>query len=84
MSTPWSPNLSVPDIHSFIATPHIGPTLALPGEPCEVFQLFFTPELFREIAAQTNLYARQVMDAEKYTKCSKVSMEDLEAFLVLN
>ena len=84
MSTPWSRNLSTPVIHPFCPYLETGPTCTIPSEPRDVFQLFFTPELIEQIVAQSNLYARQVIGAEKYKKWQKITASDIEAFLGFN
>ena len=57
--TQWSSILSSVSINDFMSP--IGPTIAVPESPSEVFELMFTPSLMDTIVEQTNLYAKQVM-----------------------
>ena len=50
----------------------------------EYLNYLYPSELVREIATQTNLYARQALDAEKCVKLSKVTTEHIQAFLGFN
>ena len=78
MSTLWSRNLSTPVIHPFCPYLETGPTCTIPSEPRDVFQFFFTPELIEQIVAQSNLYARQVIGAERYKNGRKLQQVTLK------
>ena len=66
-------------IHPF--TSPVGPTVGISSSPKEVFDLFFSPDLLDKIVTETNNYAAKVMGAEKYAGWSKVTVEELRAFL---
>ena len=66
------------DIEPF--TEAVGPTFDIPASPCEVFQHFFTDEICSMITQQTNLYASQVMGAERYSTWEKVTVDELRAY----
>lgn len=59
----------------------VGPTVAIPESPSEVFELMFTPSLMDAIVEQTNRYAKEVMGGEKYDAWDKVTTEELKAYL---
>ena len=77
--TQWSSVLSSVSINNF--TSPVGPTVAVPESPSEVFELMFTPSLTDTIVEQTNLYAKQVMGDEKYADWDEVSVDELKAYL---
>ena len=77
--TQWSSVLSSVSISDF--TSPVGPTVAVPESPSEVFELMFTPSLTDTIVEQTNLYAKQVMRDEKYTDWDEVTSDELKAYL---
>ena len=66
VETPWTTFLSVVAVNSF--TSHTSP------------QLFYTYKIFEEIVFQTNEYAKEMMDAEKYEKRKPICLEELKAF----
>ena len=41
----------------------------------------FTPDLLDDMVEQTNLYAKEVMGEEKYSAWSKITREELRAYL---
>ena len=61
----WSSTLTPVAVPSF--TSHVGPKVAIPESPSEVFQLMFTPALLDSIVEQSNLYAKEVMGEDKYS-----------------
>ena len=58
-----------------------GPTEDISTSPIEVFDLFFSPDLMDEIVKQSNTYAKTVMGPEKYDKWTKITVDELKAFL---
>ena len=74
----WTTELEPVDIEPF--TEAVGPTFDIPASPCEVFQHFFTNEICSMITQQTNLYASQVMGAERYSTWEKVTVDELRAY----
>ena len=82
LETQWTSSLSVVPVNSF--TSPTGPTVAIPDSPVEVFQLFYTDQIFEEIVFQTNEYAKEMMDAKKYEKWKPICLEDLKAFFGFN
>ena len=65
---------------------HTGPTLHLTCWTCStctlgVFQLFFTEELLGEIVAQSNRYAKQVLEEEAYSQWDAITVKELKAFI---
>ena len=75
----WSSLLNSISISDF--TSPVGPTVAIPESPSEVFELMFTPSLMDAIVEQTNLYAKEVMGGEKYDAWDKVTTDELKAYL---
>lgn len=75
----WSSNLKPVTIKPF--TSPVGPITAISESPLEVFQLFFTSDLFGEIIEESNRYARQVMGDEKFEQWEEMSEDELKAFL---
>ena len=84
VETEWKNTLTTPTINAFIPPSPIGPTVAIPDTPLEIFRLFYTPQLIQEIVNQTNLYAKEVMGAVKFSQWTPVAIEDMEAFLGFN
>ena len=78
VETPWTTPLSDIAVNSF--TSHTGPNVAIPDTPIEVFQLFYTDQIFEEMVFQTNEYAKEIMDAEKFEKWKPICLKDLKAF----
>ena len=62
-------------------TSHVGPTVPIPDSPLELFELFFTADLQEKIVDETNRYARQVMGDVRYTSWTKITREELKAFI---
>ena len=75
----WSSILSSISISDF--TLPVGPTVAVPESPSEVFELMFTPSLMDTIAKQTNLYAKEVMGDKRFATWEKVTGDELKAYL---
>ena len=57
-----------------------GPTVPIPCSLVETY-ILLTRELLQYIVEQTNLYAEQCMCSDKFASWSKVSMEEMNAFL---
>ena len=62
-------------------TSSVGPSLDIPSSPLEVFDLFFSPDLLQIIVRESNTYANIVMGNDKYEKWSKITVEEVKAFL---
>ena len=62
-------------------TSHVGPTVPIPDTPLEVFELFFTSDLQERIVVESNRYARQVMGDQRYQNWTKITREELKAFI---
>ena len=59
----------------------MGPTVDIPESPIDIFDLMFTPDLVDDMVVQSNLYAKEVMEEEKYSSWSKITGEELRAYL---
>ena len=59
----------------------VGPTVPIPCSILGTFQLFFTTTLLEYIVEQTNLYALQCMGDELFAVWTKVTIEELKAFV---
>ena len=57
------------------------PTVPIPDSPLEVFELFFSADLQQKIVDETNRYARQVMGDVRYSSWTKLTREELKAFI---
>ena len=55
--------------------------MSIPDSPGEIFNLFFTKDLLQRIVEETNRYTCQVMGREKYETLSKVTIEEMRAYL---
>ena len=75
----WSNNYMPVTVDSF--TESVGPTVSVPSSPLEAFMLFFTQSLLQLIVNETNRYAETCMGGENYAKRTKVSIEELQAYL---
>ena len=62
-------------------TQNVGPAVVLSACILEIFKLFFTPAPIDLIVEQTNLYARQTMSNELYTKWEAVTAEEISAYM---
>ena len=76
-STDWCASLSPLDILPF--TQAVGPTVTIPESPGEVFDLFFTEEIYSLIVEESNRYAEQIL-GERYGEWEKISREELRAY----
>ena len=79
LPTSWTDQLQPVTIAAF--TSHVGPTVPIPDTPLEVFELFFTPDLQEKIVVESNRYARQVMGDQRYDSWTKITREELKAFI---
>ena len=75
----WSSTLTPVTIPPFSSP--VGPTVDIPESPIDTFDLMFTPDLLDDMVEQTNLYAKEVMGEEKYSAWSKITREELRAYL---
>ena len=73
----WSSTLKPVTITPFSAP--VGPTVAIPESPLDTFKLMFTTDLQDEIVKQSNLYAKEVMGEEKYSRWTQITREELQA-----
>ena len=76
-STPWTKHLKQPIIHKFAPTIPTGPTIAIPDSPLEIFQQFYTPDLFDYLTYQTNKYAKEILSPEQYSKFEDITRKDI-------
>ena len=74
----WSTTIKRLNIQPF--TSPVGPTRDI-SSPLEVFDLFFSPDLMERIVRESNAYAKSAMGNEKYEKWSKITVDELRAFL---
>lgn len=77
--TVWSNQLTTPTINPFVPPTPVGPTQTIPDH-LDIFQLFFTPELFELICNASNKYALEVMGPEKYAGWTPLTKEDIRAY----
>lgn len=75
----WSTTIKRLNIRSF--TSPVGPTQDISSSPLKVFDLFFSPDLIEKIVKESNAYAKTAMGDEKYEKWSKITVDELKAFL---
>ena len=75
----WSTTIKQLNIQAF--TSPVGPTQDISSSPVEVFDLFFSPDLMEVIVKESNAYAKLAMGDEKYDKWSKITVDELRAFL---
>ena len=75
----WSEDLKPVTISDFAS--RVGPAVVIPESPRETFKLFYSEDLQRMIVDESNRYARQVMGEEKYAEWTKITVEELWAFL---
>ena len=75
----WSTTIKRLNIQPF--TSPVGPTQDISSSPLEVFDLFFSPDLMERIVRESNAYAKSAMGNEKYEKWSKITVDELRAFL---
>ena len=74
----WSTTIKRLNIQPF--TSPVGPTQDI-SSPLEVFDLSFSPDLIEKIVKESNAYANVAMGNEKYDKWSKITVDELRAFL---
>ena len=55
--------------------------MPVPERASEIFDLMFTAPFLDKIVAQTNLYAKQIMEEEKYNKWEKITRDELRAYI---
>ena len=77
--TTWSTITKCLLIHPF--TSPVGPTQDISSSPLEVFEQFFSPDLMERIVKESNAYAKATMGDDKFDKWSKITVEELKAFL---
>ena len=82
IQTPWSTSVSSVPLEVFSS--EVGPTVEIPGSPLEIFELFYTPQCFQLIVRESNRYAKEVMDNEKYESGKPIDVADLKDFLGSN
>ena len=80
--TAWTGRLVAPQLQDFIGSG--GPTVAIPDTPLSIFKLYYTADLVQLITDQSNLYAKEVMNSERFEQWEKLTTRDLEAFLGFN
>ena len=75
----WTTILKPVEVKSFNSP--VGPTTAIPETPREVFEIFLTDELMTLMVTESNRYAEDVMGSEKFAKWTKITVEEMKAFL---
>ena len=75
----WTSTLSPVTIPPFSSP--VGPTVDIPQSPVDILDLMFTPDLVDNMVEQSNLYAKEVMGEERYECWSKITREELRAYL---
>ena len=75
----WTTTLKPVEVKSFNSP--VGPTTAISKTPREVFEIFFTDELMTLMVTESNRYAEDVMGREKFAKWTKITVEEMKAFL---
>ena len=75
----WTSTLKPVQIKPFNSP--VGPTRAIPETPKEIFELFFTDDLMQQMVLESNRYAEQVMGNEKFAKWTKITVDEMKAFL---
>ena len=56
----------------------------VPDLALDIFYLFYTPQFFKHIEVESNRYAKEVMDPEKYVSWKPIDEADLKAFFGFN
>ena len=77
--SPWLKSLSTTSIEDFSS--EVGPTVDVPDLALDIFYIFYTPQFFKHIEVESNRYAKEVMDPEKYVSWKPIDEADLKAFL---
>jgi hypothetical protein len=75
----WATTLTPVEVKSFDSP--VGPTTAIPESPGEVFEMFFTDDLMTRIVTESNRYAEDDMGGEKFTKWTKITADEMKAFV---
>ena len=75
----WTSTIAPVEIKQFNSP--VGPTTHIPESPKEVFELFFSDDLMQLMVLESNRYAEEVMGSEKFQKWTKISVEEMKAFL---
>ena len=74
----WTTTLKPVEVKSFNSP--VGPTTAIPETPREVFEIL-TDKLMTLTVTESNRYAEDVMGSEKFAKWTKITVEEMKAFL---
>ena len=75
----WSPTLTPVTIPPFCSP--VGPTIDIPESPIDTLDPMFTPDLVDDMVEKSNRYAKEVMGEEKFSVWTKVTREELRAYL---
>ena len=59
----------------------MGPTIDIPESPIDTLDLMFTPDLVDDMVEKSNLYTKEVMGEKKFSVWTKVTREELRAYL---
>ena len=62
-------------------TSPVGPATAIPESPREVFEMFFSDDLMKLMVTESNRYAEEVMGNEKFATWTKITVDEMKAFL---
>lgn len=75
----WTSTLKPVEVKPFNSP--VGPTQAVPESPREVFELFFSDNLIQLIVTESNRYAEEVMGSQKFAQWTKLTVDEVKAFL---
>ena len=75
----WMSTLKPVEVKPF--TSPVGPAIAIPESPREVFEMFFSDDLMKLMVTESNRYAEAVMGNEKFATWTKITVDEMKAFL---
>ena len=75
----WTRTLKPVEVKPF--TSPVGPATAIPDSLREVFEMFFSDDLMQLMVTESNRYAEEVMESEKFATWTKITVDELKAFL---
>ena len=74
----WSKNFEPVTIYPF--TSQSGPTITVPEEPINIFNIFFSDDLVQLMVSETNRYAKEVL-GNKYDSWQQTTVNEVRAYL---
>ena len=75
----WTSTLKPVEVKPF--TSPVGPTTVIPESPREVFEMFFNDDLMKLMVTESSRYAEEVMGNEKFATWTKITVDEMKAFL---